>query len=283
MREIILTRSHIRKLIPRRESWSHKGDFGKLLVIGGSRRYTGAPALAAIAAYRSGCDLVVVAAPQRAADIIASFSPDMITEPLKGDSLSPSHINSLLELSTSFDAVLIGNGLGKRPETLNAISKFLSKTTNPCVIDADAIDAVLIKKAVPKHSIITPHSHEFSQLSGEEPGTSMERRKSETLRLSSEIGTTILLKGHADVISDGVRLAVNRTGNPFMTKGGTGDILAGTCASFLSAGLPPFEAACAASYITGMAGDLAAKRFGPSLLASDVLDCMKEAMKPLSP
>jgi len=283
MKPLTVNKAFVRKVLPERKPWSHKGDFGKLLVIGGSRRYSGSPALEALAAYRTGCDLVVVAAPERAANTIASFSPDIITEPLKGDYLNSWHLKSLLELSENADAVVIGGGLGRRKETLSAVVKFLGSVNLPCVIDADAIHAAgEVRDAIKNNFILTPHSHEFFVLSGEKPSQRLSERVKQVQKLASSLDTTILLKGHIDVISSSSRTAINRTGNPCMTKGGTGDTLAGICGAFLAMGIEPFKSACAASYVNGCAGDIAAREFGTSMLASDMIFTLTEVMKELN-
>jgi NAD(P)H-hydrate epimerase len=276
----IVSRSCIRNLFPKRKKWSHKGDFGKLLIIGGGNKYSGSPALAALAAYRTGVDLVTVAAPGRAANIIASFSPDIITHPLKGDFLNPDHVRELLDMEKHTDAVVIGGGLGRNKETDNAVLGFLKKSNIPCVIDADAIhvladDADIIKKKW----ILTPHSIEFKSLTREEPEPNVEDRSRLVKYFSSKFNTTILLKGSIDVISDGNALFANSTGNPYMTKGGTGDVLAGICGALLATGASPLDAACAAAYINGIAGNMTAKKYGPGMLASDMISFISEVIK----
>ena len=275
-----ISRGFVRKAYPERPAWSHKGDFGRLLVVGGSRKYSGAPALAALAALRSGCDLVTVAAPERAANIIASFSPDLITEPITGNCLNNWHTRAVLEMTKQADAVVLGGGLGRRSETMTFVQNLLARLEKPCVIDADAIHAVSANKKLLKSSfILTPHSGEFLTLTDHEPSQSIRERLEQVRLFSSHLDCTILLKGHIDVISDGKSVALNRTGNPFMTKGGTGDSLAGICGALLAAGLEPFRAACSAAYLNGLAGELASRELGPGLLASDILDFLPTTIK----
>jgi hydroxyethylthiazole kinase-like uncharacterized protein yjeF len=273
----------IKACYPKKREWSHKGDFGRLLIVGGSLKYSGAPALSALsalAALRGGCDLVTVAAPERAANIIASFSPDLIAEPLKGTCFNSGHVRHVLGMADQSDAVVIGGGLGRKKETVSFVRNLLSRLGRPCVIDADAIFAVSGNPATIKESfILTPHAKEFSLLSGSEPGTNLRKREQETRKLAKALNATILLKGHVDVISDGKETLLNRTGNPWMTKGGTGDILSGTCGAFLSMSNPPFNAACAAAHLTGLAGDRAKKEIGPGLIASDLVATIPEVLK----
>jgi hydroxyethylthiazole kinase-like uncharacterized protein yjeF len=269
-----VTKEVLRKIYLKRPDWSHKGNFGHVLVIGGSKKYSGSPAFAALAAFRSGSDLVTIAAPERAANTIASFSPDMITEPLDGDYLRKSHLKQILDLSKNADSIVIGGGIERKPETVSLVHSLLMQVKVPCVIDADAIYAVSHdpKMLSGRQFVLTPHQKEFSLLTRQEPGFDLDQRTEYVRIFSQKLRTTILLKGHVDIISDGERTFRNTTGNPNMTKGGTGDTLAGICGAILGMKFDPVTAACAAAYINGAAGDLASREKGPGLLASDLLD-----------
>lgn len=267
----MITKSILKKIYKKRKKWSHKFNFGSLLVIGGSKTYSGSPGFNALAALRSGCDLVTIAAPQRAANIIASFSPDLITHPLKGDYLENKHVKYLLKLSKKMDAVVIGGGLERNKKTLSAVNNYLKKTKIPAVVDADGIHALDYKK-LRKNTVITPHAREFYKLTGSQPKENMNQRIKLVKACAAKLDSVVLLKGYIDIVSDGSRVALNRTGNVYMTKGGTGDTLAGICGSSLAQGASVFDSACAAAYINGAAGDLAAKQRKQSLLATDVLD-----------
>jgi len=269
-----VTSSILGEVYRERPKWSHKGDFGRLLVIGGSKRYTGAPALAALSALaslRAGVDIVLVAAPRRAADIVAKFSPNLITEPFDGDFFTGKHVKDVLKLSKGFDAISIGSGLGTEKETQKFVMKFIEKTRKPCVIDADAIK-VLKKQRLGENFVLTPHAYEFYDISGEKPKYDITNRVKVVEKFAKRINSTILLKGAIDIISDGKQTALNRTGNPYMTTGGTGDVLTGICGSLLAQKIPPFKAACASAYITGKAGDLAVKSKKQGLLATDIIE-----------
>ncbi len=272
----------LEKIYRKRPPQSHKGDFGRVLVIGGSKRYTGAPALAAMAAYKAGSDLVTIAAPRRAADIAASFSPNIITYPLDGDFLKKTHYKELKALIDSADSLLIGNGLG---EGGKAAKPLIQKIKKPIVIDADALKYIP-KRSSSKSIILTPHAREFEIMTGIKIKSLSEKEKTKAVkRAAAFFGATILLKGHADIISNGKAVYLNRTGNPYMTKGGTGDTLAGICAALLARGVNPLEAAYAAAYINGSAGDFAAEKHGEGMLATDVIEEIPEAiscfLKPL--
>jgi ADP-dependent NAD(P)H-hydrate dehydratase / NAD(P)H-hydrate epimerase len=267
-----VTRSLLSKSLPKREPWSRKGDFGRLLVVGGSRTYTGATSLAGLAALRSGCDLVKVVAPERAADSASSLSPDLIAEPLQGNRFVPLHARRVLDEAASFDALVIGNGMGKHPDTTTFVQTLIKRLDKPCVMDADAIRAVSLNpKLLGQSHVLTPHLGEFEILTGKRPGTNLQEMSSMVTDAAKSLGCTILLKGHVDVISDGRATLLNRTGTPFMTKAGTGDVLAGVCGAFLAMGVPPFMAASSAAYVNGLAGEAASKSLGAGLLASDVL------------
>jgi hydroxyethylthiazole kinase-like uncharacterized protein yjeF len=273
--------SILRKMYGRRDPWCHKYDFGSLLVIGGSRKYSGSPALNSLAALRSGVDLVTIAAPERAANIAASFSPNIIAYPLDGDFLSPKHMKELMELTKNKSAVVIGGGLTDRKETSEAVVKYLQRITIPAVIDADAIRAISGRKDMMKdrNFILTPNAREFEALSCLKPSNSLNERIKMVKDVASIPNVTILLKGHIDVISDGTLLAVNSTGSPFMTKGGMGDTLAGICGALLARGNGQFSSACASAYINGKAGSIAAKRLGESTTATDLIDSIPAAIK----
>jgi NAD(P)H-hydrate epimerase len=269
-----------KKHFQERNPWSHKGDFGKLLIIGGSRRYTGSPALAALAALHTGVDLTLVAAPERAANVIAGFSPDLITEPLAGDAIMPFHLDLLLSLAEKYDAVVIGGGLGTNPATFKLVDMFLEKTNKPCVVDADAIKALEgCRKKLKQNFILTPHPGEFKILTGVTPSMDLAERGNQTKDAAKTLNCVVLLKGHIDFISDGNKIVSNDTGSVYMTKGGTGDTLAGICGALLAKKTDPMTAAVVGAYINGKAGELAAAKLGPGMLASDLIEMIPSALK----
>jgi len=280
----------LKEVYPQRRPEAHKYDFGHLLVIGGSKLYSGSPAFNALAAYRTGVDLVTVVAPRRAADIIASFSPDLITYPIEGDFFTPKHLHEVNDLLNGKDAVVVGGGMGREFETLEFIRQFLMGLNTPAVIDADALHAVEGKGAYQesaeasmfegKNFILTPHAHEFYILTGRELPTDEVKRADIVREAAAGLETIILTKGSPDIVSDGTRVALNRTGNPYLTVGGTGDTLAGICGAYLTFGLDPFTAACAAAFVNGRAGDLAAEELGAALMATDLLDYLPQALSP---
>ncbi len=280
---MIVQKSILKQVYKKRPSGSSKYDYGALLIIGGSEKYSGSPAfnaLAALAAYRAGADIVEVISPRRAAGIVATFSPDIIAIPVEGNYLSKKHLDKMFAETRNKSAVVIGGGIGRENSTLKTVLKYLKKIHIPAVIDADAIYAVAKDKSIirPNH-IITPHEHEFCVLTGINLKNLTTNQKIAAVRDSAkQLNCTILLKGNPDIISDGKNNAVNKTGNRFMTVGGTGDTLAGICGSLLAQGNSPFQSACAAAYINGRAGDIVAKKKKQAMLASDLIQAIPEVI-----
>ena len=273
---MIITKSILKKVYKKRKPWSHKDDFGRLLIIGGSKKYSGSPAfnaLAAMSAYKTGVDIVEVVAPKRAANIIASFSPDIITYPLDGNYIEKKHLPIFLKESKNKSAFIIGGGIERNKQTLKTIKTYLKKIKLPGVIDADAIYALNKGKGINlSNFVITPHAHEFYILTKIKPSENLKQRISQVQNATKKLNTTILLKGHADIISNGKEIAINKTGCPELSVGGTGDTLAGILGSLIAQGNSLFNSACAAAYINGKAGELATKKLGESVTASDLLN-----------
>lgn len=264
---------NLKKYYPKRDPWSHKGQFGYVLVIAGSERYSGSPIFNGIAALRSGADLVTLVGPKRAMDIAASFLPDIITYPLD-EELGLKHVSKILDLAKNFHSLIIGCGLNRSKETYQAIKEIIKNIDLPMVIDAEAVRAISEQKKIVKNKkvIITPHTEEFRILTGEKLKPEIEDRKEKVKRWADKLKTVILFKGHIDVISDGKKIALNKTGSSFMTKGGFGDTLAGICGTLLARKVEPFEAAQVAAYINGRAGELACKKYREGVLASDIFE-----------
>ena len=267
-----------------RRDWSHKGNYGRLLIIGGSRYYSGAPALAALSALSTGVDLVVIACPSTIANTVRAYSPNIIVYPLEGEIIGRSHLKQLIEYSRKFNAVIVGPGIGLDEETLEAIHEYIFNvgSSKPLIIDADALKA-LGKYGIPKgeiKAILTPHEGEFRILfGGDKLDTNLKARSSLVKSKALEYGVVIVLKGHVDIISDGVNVKFNITGNPGMTVGGTGDVLTGCIGAFLS--YKPqllFESTVAGTFLTGFSGNLAYNDLGYSLTAVDVIKYIPKAI-----
>ena len=276
---------NLKEIYPPREKWTHKGKNGYLLVIAGSKKYTGSPIFNALAALRAGADLVCCLGPERAMNIAAQFLPDIITFPLVGDYLRKKHLPFILKQIPKFDSLILGCGLGRSLETFQVVLEIIKKTNLPMVVDADGIRAISQEKEKissilkEKKIVLTPHSKEFETLTGEKLTTEIGERKEKVKKWAKKLNCLILLKGHLDVISDGQEVFLNETGSPFMTKGGFGDILTGILGAILARKVNLFEAAKAASFINGQAGQLAAEKYGEGLLASDSFEIISQVIK----
>jgi NAD(P)H-hydrate epimerase len=244
-------------LLPARRHKAHKGIGGEVLVIGGGP-YQGAPYLAGLGALRAGADIVRIASP------IFEPVPDLIYERLEGERIGKEHLERLVALATRADAVVCGNGLGPDShEVVLAIAPYCKKA----VIDADALRLPL--PVAERETLYTPHAGEFTRITGIRlPDDTRERA---LVSKGAGINGTVLLKGSTDIITDGNRVRFNRTGDPAMTVGGTGDVLAGIAGALLCH-LPAFEAGCIAAYVNGRAGEFVAAKRGEGMLASDLVD-----------
>ena len=261
-------------LLPRRRKDAHKGDSGRVLVIGGGP-YTGAPAFAGMAAMRSGVDLTFVATPEPAALPVSIYSPNLIVRPLKGEVLSDENVDELVDFSGGCDVVAIGPGLGSEKETLHAVQEIIKRCKKPLVIDADAIAACGANLRVLKgrSGIITPHAGEFKKLTGKTlPSEDMDKRVAMVKEAAARTRMTILLKGPVDIISDGLFVKLNRVHNEAMTVGGTGDVLMGIASGLMAQKAAPFAAARMAAFTNGLAGNLAFEERSYGLLSTDIID-----------
>lgn len=277
-----VTKDILKEIYKERPSNSKKYDFGLLTIIGGSDFYSGSPALSTLAAFKAGVDMVKVIAPKRAADIIASFSPIMAAYPLEGKWLTKEHLAVLLSMTESAKdvsngktAVVIGGGMGRTKETQETINEYLKQVSVPVVIDADAIYAINQNKEIVngKKFLFTPHSYEFFILTGRQVYNLPDEERIKIVQEEAKkLGATILLKGMIDIISDGNEVALNKTGSPYMTDGGTGDTLAGIAGALMARGIEPFLAGQAAAFINGSAGELAAKKLGESMTSADLIE-----------
>jgi NAD(P)H-hydrate epimerase len=255
---------------------AHKGDFGRLLVVGGSDVYSGAPAYVALAALRTGVDLAYIAAPERTAYNISAYSPNLITVKLSGTHLRSTNISSIEPFLSVATALAIGPGLGLHDETKEAVRSLLAsveRARRPLLLDADGLKAFGgFKRRLKVPVVFTPHAGEYNALVGHFPPDDLDAKVEDVRRSAQEIGGVILLKGNTDVISDGTRVKLNFTGNPGMTVGGTGDVLSGIVAAFLSQGVDAFEAAVAGAFINGACGDFVRREKGFHLVATDLID-----------
>jgi NAD(P)H-hydrate epimerase len=269
MKERFTSAKDVERVLKKREKNSFKGQNGVVLVVGGSRNLVGAPFLAGMSALRSGVDLVKVFCPERVGFALNSLSPDLISIKAKGEFLEKKHLSEALELSTKADCVLLGPGICLHPKTRKFVKGFVKECGKRIVVDADALK--VLKGVDLSNCLVTPHAKEFELLFGEKVSLDLKERILFSKKMAREHNTTIVLKGAVDVIADSKQLKLNKTGNPGMTVGGTGDILSGLSAGFLAQSGKVFESACAAAFVCGKAGDLARKEFGFGFIASDLL------------
>jgi len=277
-----LTKKEVK--LPKRKPESHKGDNGRLLIVGGSIDYVGAVILAGMAAFRSGIDIVTIAAPEKVAWTINTFSPDFITRKFKGDFFVLKHSDKIIKLSKEFDVILVGNGLGVRNQTIKFSQKIIKNIKKPKVIDADAIKALTFEV---NNSIITPHENELkifleNNLKNKKV---LEEIFNKSIKLENKAkklqyalvnflkkNNIILLKGKTDIIISKDKIRFNKTGNAGMSVAGTGDVLAGLTAGFLAQTKSLFDSACSAAFINGIIGDYLLKKKGYGFTASDFIN-----------
>ena len=267
--------------IKNRDLTSHKGQNGRVLIVGGSQDYSGAPALAALSSLKSGADLAFVACPSSVSSAVRSHSPDLIVKNLSKKFIKPKDVDKILELSKDSDVLVIGCGAGKQDETAEALNLLVQKVEKPLVIDADALkmlDLDLIKDF--KYGmVLTPHMGEFKSLFSEQIPQKL-TDKIETIReASKKSNSTIILKGSVDIIVYKDEIKLNSTGNPGMTVGGTGDCLAGLIGGLIAQGHAQFEASFLGAYINGRAGDLASFGMGYHFTATDLIEYIPQAFK----
>lgn len=285
--KVRVEKKDVATVLPERRREAHKGDYGRLLVVGGSSRYVGAPALVALAALRSGVDLAIIAAPEKAAWAINSFSPDIITIKLLCRDLEPAALSELRNEFKSATAVVVGSGIGTLAKTRDAVlelARMLKKEYPrlPALFDADGLKALASERVLPQGMpwVLTPHAREFELLTGVDLPTDIEGRAQQVKVAAKELGCTVLLKAWIDVIaSPAGKVKLNYTGNSGMTVGGTGDVLAGVVGAFLSQGVEPFKAAVAGAWACGSAGDLCFKERSYELLASDLVEKLPAVFK----
>jgi NAD(P)H-hydrate epimerase len=270
--------------LPARAADSHKGTYGRVLVVAGSRGMSGAAILCATAALRGGAGLVRVALPEEILPIVASGNPCYMTAPLPQDDqgrLALAAEKPLLDLAAANDVAVVGPGLGDTPATAALVTALVTRTRIPLVLDADALNTLAGRSDLLRGrpgTIATPHPGEFARLLGTSTTQVQQHRSDLAVRFASDHEIVVVLKGNQTVVTDGRRLFVNPTGNPGMATGGSGDVLGGLLAALVGQGLAAFAAAQLGVYLHGLAGDLARDDLGEvSLIASDLLDYMPRA------
>ncbi len=265
---------------------SHKGDFGRALLVGGSRGMSGAIALAGMAALRSGAGLVTLATADVCLETVASFEPSYMTTTLPSDTegrIAYAAREKLSEITTSAACVAVGPGLGRSTGLTQLVAWIYKSLAQAVVIDADALNALaerpqgLNRPGGPR--ILTPHPGEFRRLVGDENLPS-DKLAGTASTWAKQHNVVLVLKGHRTLITDGGREAINSTGNPGMATGGSGDVLTGIITALVCQGMQPFEAAQLGVHVHGLAGDLAAQKLGQvSLIASDLVRFLPAALR----
>jgi NAD(P)H-hydrate epimerase len=274
------------KLPPRRPD-SHKGDYGRILLIGGSRGMAGAISLAGKAALRSGAGLVRLAVPEGCMATVASFEPSYMTLGVAEDEdgmMTMQAVDALTEAAEEATVIGIGPGIGRTEETVDLVARLYATVARPMIVDADALFALshrsLAAGAPAGPRLLTPHPGEFKRLAHIEKELSRDELEAEARRLAIFMQAVVVLKGHHTLATDGVQVAHNQTGNPGMATGGSGDVLTGVITALVGQGLAPFEAATLGVHVHGLAGDLAAAELGQvSMIASDLLQFLPPAFK----
>ena len=277
--------------LPPRKVDSHKGDFGRALLVGGSRGMSGAIALAGLATLRSGAGLVTLAVPDVCLDTVAAFEPSYMTAPLACDDAGRICLAAGTEvhrLAAGADCVACGPGLSRSPQLDQLVAELYEVLPQPLVLDADALNALAAlgdtcpQAAAPR--ILTPHPGEFRRLwDAMDSRAPREDLCRQAVELAARRGWILVLKGHRSLVTDGQRVTYNTSGNPGMATGGAGDVLTGVITALVCQGLAPFDAARLGVCVHGLAGDLAAERLGQvSLIARDLVTYLPQAFQGLA-
>ena len=277
-----LDHKQVLSLLPDRDPWGHKGSFGKILLLCGSRDFTGAAYLAAMGALRSGAGLTFLGVPESiyAIEAIKLNEPVVFPLPDEDGKMSMDAVSEIENRLPQMDAVLIGCGLGQSAGVLKVVQAVLEKARCPVVVDADGINVLAVHKDILRGraypTILTPHDGEFLRFGG----SIGEDRMESAAYFAREWNCILLLKGHETCITDGGICYRNKTGNPGMAVGGSGDVLAGMIVSLLGQGIAPVEAAACGAWLHGAAGDLCERQLGQyGMLPTDMLNVLPRLMK----
>ena len=277
-----LSIQNLQQLLPSRKVDTHKGNYGKILLLCGSRGYTGAAALASMGALRTGAGLVYLGVPESIYEIEAIKLTEPIVLPIldEAGTYAVSAVEQVRSLLKGKDAVLIGPGIGISPGSEAVVCSILKEFNGPVVLDADGINVMISHKDILRDrtspTILTPHDGEFLRFGG----VLNDDRLTSAAKFAKEYGITLLLKGYRTIITDGNDHYVNSTGNPGMATGGSGDVLAGIIVSLLGQGLPPLEATACAAWLHGTGGDICAEEIGQyGMLPTDILDVLPRLLK----
>lgn len=282
--------SHLKNIVPRKKPDSHKGNYGRLLIICGSEKMPGACIMAAEAAARSGVGLLQIATVKSITPVITNRLPEAMLEPLKADEngyISADDFEIIMSAAEKASAVLIGCGLGVTDGTKELVKNLLKNLNCPIILDADGIncisDSIDIIRQTKSSIILTPHPAEMGRLCGKSTAEIQSDRLGTAMNFSNEYNATVVLKGAGTVIAEKNNIYVNQTGNPGMGKGGSGDVLSGIIASFAAQGISTVDSAVLGTFVHGAAGDLAAsKKSMQSMIATDIIGELGEVLKKLT-
>ena len=282
MKSETLTKNIIKGFMPTRNKSSRKGDNGKVLVVGGSYVYHGAPVLSSLAALRTGADLVYTAVPKNNVQATRAISPDLIVIPLADSKLTRGSVNKLLgQVPKDLDSATIGMGLAIQDiEALKILVKSLLNRDVRLSLDASALVKSILPLIKGKNVVVTPHSGEFYRLFGEELPSEKKNHVKFIEKVAKKYSVTILLKGQTDIISDGKRTFQNsKTESSAMTVGGTGDVLSGIISGLLARNRNSLESAAIAAYLNGLCGKYVQKEIGIHMVASDLINALPYVAK----
>lgn len=266
-----IQKSVLKKKFPKRKKDSHKGQHGRVLIVGGSIDYYGAPILSGLGALNSGADLVYLCVPECNFEVTRSFYPDFIVRKFSGEYLNKKVLTEVTELEAKSDVIIVGPGLGKKAESLMVVGKILSRTKKPVLLDAEAIQVIKTVKGKQKDILITPHQKEFANLTGQAVPELLAERVELVKNWAEKRKVDMVLKGAIDIVaSQKGEVIINQKGNPGMTVGGSGDVLSGIIGAFVAQGLDLFTAAQFGVLINGMAGENLYKQKGYGYSATDL-------------
>ena len=287
LRRQLLTRDLVCGWFQPRQAASNKGNYGRVLIVAGSRGMTGAACLAAMSAARAGAGLVTLAVPSGVQKLVASKLTEIMTVALPESpeqTIGSEALDEIAALMQSFDVIAIGPGITTHPETVSFVKRILPVLKIPCVLDADGLNCLAgyteVFKLTSAPLVLTPHPGEMGRLTDKTTAQIQQQRLETTEKAAREWGAVLLLKGASTIVaSPDSRVYINTTGNPGMATGGAGDVLTGIIAGLIAQGLNPFDAAGAGAYLHGLAGDLAVRQKGcRGLVAGDILDFLPDAI-----
>ena len=275
-----LTKELVKAFIPSRDNNSRKGNNGKVLIVGGSYIYHGAPALSSLAALRSGSDLVYTCVPKINAFSTRSISPDLIVIPMADSKLTRGTTNKLLgQVPVDIDSATIGMGLAIQDvEAIKLLVRSLLDRNVRISLDASCLVKEILPIIEGQNVVVTPHSGEFKRIFGDQIENEINSKIVLCEKYAKKYSISILLKGQDDIITNGDITYTNSTLTPCMTVGGTGDVLSGLTAGFLARNKNMIESASAATFVNGAAGEILQNEFGNHILASDLISTLPRVL-----